>query len=241
MEAEATSPSNPQDDDEALRRRLLKRVAIAAGLIVLLLGGLVLFDSLYVRQETESAPQVASVGTLAPEPVTEQKAVVDEPPAEEVAKEPEAEPKVEAEPPAEPELTSAPDMVPAKPKVERVPTVPARAQPATLRAATPPAAQKSPPGSAVPSLATTPTPRPLANAMESVHRFLVQVGVFNNTHNAEELRAKLDAAGLPTQIEARVQVGPFASRHEADMAREKLKALGVDSSVLIAAKNKEKP
>jgi DedD protein len=62
------------------------------------------------------------------------------------------------------------------------------------------------------------------------------MGVFNNLANAEELRAKLEMAGIPSQIEARVQVGPFATREEADAAREKLRSLGMDTGILTAIK-----
>jgi DedD protein len=53
---------------------------------------------------------------------------------------------------------------------------------------------------------------------------------------AEELRARLELAGIPTQIEARVQVGPFKTRQEADAAREKLRALGMETGILTAVK-----
>jgi len=69
-----------------------------------------------------------------------------------------------------------------------------------------------------------------------VRQFFVQLGVFSNVTNAEELRAKLELNGIPSQIEARVQVGPFASRQEAEAAREKLHALGLDGGLLISHK-----
>jgi DedD protein len=72
--------------------------------------------------------------------------------------------------------------------------------------------------------------------VEAARQFLIQVGVFNNIANAEELRAKIVAGGVPARIEARVQVGPFASREEAEQAREKLKALGVEPGLVVAAR-----
>jgi DedD protein len=71
---------------------------------------------------------------------------------------------------------------------------------------------------------------------EPPRRYLVQMGVFNNIANAEELRAKLELAGVPSHIEARVQVGPFSSREEAESAREKIAALGLDPGILMATK-----
>jgi DedD protein len=73
----------------------------------------------------------------------------------------------------------------------------------------------------------------LAQVVESAKRYLVQLGVFNTLGNAEDLIAKLQAAGLPAQIESRVQVGPFATRAEADAARTKLKAMGYDDGLLV--------
>ncbi|MFT3734199.1 MAG: SPOR domain-containing protein [Rhodocyclaceae bacterium] len=63
--------------------------------------------------------------------------------------------------------------------------------------------------------------------------FLVQAGVFANYSNAEELRNKLVAAGIPAQIESRVQIGPFANKQEAAAAQQKLRALGLDGGMLV--------
>ena len=60
--------------------------------------------------------------------------------------------------------------------------------------------------------------------------------MFNNVANAEELRAKLELAGIPAQIEARVKVGPFATREEAEVARKKLASLGLDPGYLTATR-----
>ena len=67
--------------------------------------------------------------------------------------------------------------------------------------------------------------------------FFVQVGVFANPGNAEELRAKLKAAGIPTLVETRVQIGPFASRQDATVAQAKLKALGLDGGMVVPARH----
>lgn len=69
-----------------------------------------------------------------------------------------------------------------------------------------------------------------------VQHFGVQLGVFNTVANAEKLRQKMQAQGVPVVVEARVHVGPFATRAEADEARAKLKALGVEESVLVILK-----
>jgi DedD protein len=63
------------------------------------------------------------------------------------------------------------------------------------------------------------------------------VGVFANPTNAEELRSKLTAAGIPTQVETRVQVGPFNNRKEAVAAQARLKALGMDSGMVVTGRH----
>ncbi len=92
-----------------------------------------------------------------------------------------------------------------------------------------------------PLAAPVPTPapaRPASGAVASaVSNFLVQLGVFANQSNAEELRKKLTAAGIPSQLETRVQVGPFKTREEAMLAQEKIKALGLDAGMLVPARH----
>lgn len=66
--------------------------------------------------------------------------------------------------------------------------------------------------------------------------FGVQLGVFNTVSNAEKLRQKMQAQGVPVVVEARVHVGPFATRAQADEARAKLKALGIEESALVILK-----
>jgi len=166
---------------------------------------------------------------------------------------------------AEPERSSAPEgtMPPTKP--ERPLTVPARPQMAMIRPSAPvmilpPLAAKEIAGNAAPTMARSAqtqakvadttakaaavsakaaavaaTPPPVTQALEAARRFLVQVGVFSSLANAEELRAKLELAGVPAQIEARVQVGPFATRQEAEQARDKLKQLGIEPGLVMAA------
>jgi len=88
-------------------------------------------------------------------------------------------------------------------------------------------------------VAPAPGPAPVVSASSSaaaLGNFFVQVGVFANPTNAEELRAKLKAAGIPTQVETRVQVGPFNSRQEALAAQARLKSLGMDGGMVVPAK-----
>lgn len=218
----------PQDDEEALKRRLLNRIAIAGVVVVALLGGLAVFDAFYVPPK--HPPAVAKAPAAPPQaPVEEPKPAE----AKDVAK---AEPQEEL-PPA-PEVSAQPN-IPLKPP--RPLTPPATARPAMVKPSEPmlpvparPAAPRELARAAPPATSPGPLSKPLSQAVQATRQYVVQVGVFNNVANAEELRAKLELAGIPVQIEARVQVGPFKSREEAAAAREKLQALGMEPGILTA-------
>lgn len=236
--AEMHDPQNPQDAEVDLRKGLLRRVAVAGVLVVLLLGGLAVFDALQTPPEEPPLDKVAVVPP--PEPKPEEPAK-DEAKAESKA-EVAAEEKKTEEPPAEPERTAAPSGTLPPSKAERALTTPAQTRPASIRSGEPPLAlQRAEPvrdlarlASPPPGSRHAPPSRPLTQAAEAGRQFMLQVGVFSNLANAEEMRAKLQLAGIPTQIEARVQVGPFATRQEAESAREKLRSLGMEGGMLTA-------
>lgn len=235
----------PAEDDDALRKRLLSRIAVAGVAIVGLLGGLAVYDAMN-KPQTPDLPKMAAVEEPKPAAVPEEK------PVEEKAEEKLVEEKV-AE--VVPERTETPVVPPQSEKPQEKPqekplkpakplTAPATAKPATARPSTSGAPVTAPvkpdaereiarviPESTRP--APAPPSRPLTRTAEAAKRFLVQVGVFSNHANAEELVTRLTQAGIPAQIESRVQVGPFASRAEADAAREKLKSMGLDDGLLV--------
>ncbi len=227
-----STPAIAADDDIALRKRLLSRMAVAGVVILGLLGGLAVFDVLN-KSQAPALPKMAAAPIEAPvvsEPGKSAETAKEEP-KEDVAAEPERTETVMESPksakpltlPATPRTASIkpplPSVAPAKPDVrqEIAKVIPERTAPA-----------------AAPSQASATKPlAPAAQIVESAKRFLVQVGVFSNHANAEELVTKLQAAGIPAQIESRVQVGPFASRAEADAARAKLKSMGIDDGLLV--------
>ena len=227
MTEQDTQPPNPPDGDEALRRSLLKRVGVAAVLVVALLAALMLFDGQSGRDEQRVAPVARVEPPVKPIEQPTEPAVVDVVEQADVA--------------AVPEDTETPI---SRPRADERPlTMPARAQNAAMRPAEPAATPKPDAvrdiARAVPpkEVATMPTAsRPIAQATESSRHFQLQMGVFNNLANAEELKTRLEAAGVPAHIEARVQVGPFASRREAEQAREKLKSLGMEPGLIVAAR-----
>jgi len=227
--------------DRTERKTLLIRVGIAGLLIVTLIGALALFE------QQQSEPEPAEPGSMKlpdtsqslPAPGSPNQASGEiAPPAG-----PPTEPVAKPEAPAEPERTGAPQIAePATPgkatggtsviekesqtedKHPRLvvgmggePSVAAKASPAVQSAPIKPATTES-----------KPVAGPTAGG-----GFLVQVGVFFNLSNAEELRKKLVDAGIPAQIEARVQVGPFATKAEAAAVQQKLKSLGVEPGMLL--------
>jgi DedD protein len=262
---ESGAAEQSRDDEQALRKRLLLRVGLAGAVMAGLVAGLVIFDALVVKPERPVVDKTAQVIAPATEgkpaadagPIA---AAEPEPALPDAVK-----PTAGAEAAAEPERSSAPEdtMPPTKP--ERSLTVPARPQMAMIRPSAPvmilpPLASKEIARNAAPTTARSAeiqakvadtnakaaalaakaaavaaTPPPVTQALEAARRFLVQVGVFSSIANAEELRAKLELAGVPAQIEARVQVGPFATRQEAEQARDKLKQLGIEPGLVMAA------
>ena len=70
---------------------------------------------------------------------------------------------------------------------------------------------------------------------------IVQVGAFADTAKANEVRSKLERAGLKTYTHVietkdgkrtRVRVGPYEQRSEAEAAAARIKGLGLAASIL---------
>ena len=201
--------------DAALRKRLMQRIAFAAGVIAVLLGLLVAYES-YNRPEEAKAPP-ASEAPIAPR-------------SEALAPAQKTAPTEEAQPPgkevlAEPEKT-APLSTPAR----GTGPAPAPAPPgeASILKAAPEARKNA--GEHPQPLPPPATTHPTGGA------YLVQVGVFNNLEHAEDLRAKLTLAGIASQLEVRVKAGPYANRDEARRAIGQLHAMGIKTILLVPAK-----
>ncbi|MBK9019674.1 MAG: SPOR domain-containing protein [Sulfuritalea sp.] len=216
---------NPQANEDDLKKRLLKRAALALILLAGLIGSLAIFDQLN-----------------APAPAPEKLADATPPVSPPVV----APPVSMATPEATKEAAPVPDeSVPERSAaVESAALPPLPAEKPLTRPASARVASLQPTG---PRAAAEPRPdpvrdRPFRPLSQTAERpFALQVGVFNNTANAEELRAKLEKQGIPVTIETRVRIGPFATRAEADAARGKLKELGIAESVLISMKGRKSP
>lgn len=265
MTATPTPDQEPAPtDDDALRKRLLGRIAVAAVIIVGLLGSLAMFDALYAPNPPAKIAQAPALpppppAAVVPAATPAEEAKPGEPAANEPAPTAAAEPATGTTPAAAPETAptvvakatpeqtssvGAPPLVPLPP--EKPLTKPATGRQAMIRP-TEPALQLPPPMAARPDpqreiaraplggQRNAPASRPLTQSVQTSSRqFALQLGVFNNLANAEELRAKLELQGIPSTIEARVQVGPFKTREEIESARQKLRALGMDPGIMIS-------
>jgi cell division protein FtsN len=228
-ESNPAAPVEDAVDDNALKKRLLSRVAVAGVVILGLLGGLAVFEVLNKPHEP-ALPKMAAAPIDTPavvEPMKPDEVAKDEK-TETVAAEPERTETVFESPKSAKPLTLP--AIPRAASIKPPPPVVAPAKPDVRHEIAKAISERTVPAGAP---AQSSASRPLAQAVEGARRFLVQVGVFSNHVNAEELVTKLQAAGIPAQIESRVQVGPFASRAEADAARAKLKALGIDDGLLV--------
>ena len=209
------------EDQDDLKKKLVRRIAIAGVLVVVLLGGLTLVENYLVEQPAPPAPAAKPDAASVPDKAEGK-------PAEAQETEPKAEEKA-AETPAEPEKTETP-LAPA-PEPKPSSRVVIKAGPAAPPA--PPAPAKKPepaPAKAAAPPAASAPPDPAAAIARS---YRLQMGVFTTASNAEELHAKLEKAGIPSYVESRVHVGPFRTQKEADTARRKLKELGLGPGLLI--------
>lgn len=249
-ETDMTTPieSDPASED-ALKKRLLRRLVAAGVVLAGLISSLLIFDSINAPEpppaRMATAPPVSPPQATTREPVKEAPADVDK----------------TAPPPAKADESIAErSALPDTPSMQALPgekplTKPVTGRLAMLRSAEPsqPAAShveaarelarpgQSPAASGAAS--RPPEPRAASRPPTEVaaRPFGLQLGVFTNLANAEEMRAKLAQIGIPATIEARVHAGPFASRAEADAARVKLKEHGISDSLLITMKNQGRP
>ena len=246
------STQDMEDDGELTRQRLLRRIAMAGVLIVALVASLAIFDAVFVsppEPEAEETPEVPVASVSVP-PLEERGFDKPEEKTPDAPAEAAAEP-ASASPPATQENTQAQPM-PAAPapetakstakgKPETKPITQPASKVAAKQAPSVPegtAAPSVPPPPQPPAAKVMPTPMPTtslpppAKPLAPGQGYLVQMGVFSNIANAEDLKGRLDKAGIPAHIEARVQVGPFKNKAEAEAAQKKLAEMGLSGLLL---------
>ncbi len=250
MTEEQQAPDQDATAEEDPRKQLWVRASVAGGLIGLLLGGLSLFD--HLSRPPEPAEIVLPTKPIAPAQVAPETGR-DAPP--EVVRAGEA---VESVPPEAAPATSegsAPPILSEGERAERVgrigegtrplarPPVSAGGAPAPapVGAVAPvsrPAGVVPAPSAPAPAPAATaalPAPAPaaaVAGKVEAAPRYVLHFGMFSSVATAEDLRARLAQAGIPSQLETRVVVGPFADRRDALAAQARLREKGIDAGTL---------
>lgn len=237
--------ANKPEDARRLRSRTISRVAVVAASIVALLAGLLLFES-----NIPGAPPGAGAGASILDEHSPRigVAIATQPPAAEQSIAPDLALAVGVAPdPAQEAIDGlsnassgeAPASVPEGSSVAQMPVK--QFEPRNYVA--PKTGRQSQASDLLKEDSLSPTLQnhPSRLAVESGPAtkvggsFVVQLGVFSSTENAEDLRGKLQQAGIVAKLETRVQVGPFASREDALRAQERLRKLGLGNGMLITA------
>ena len=154
---------------------------------------------------------------------------------------------------AAPSVPSVPSAPPAAPTPVAPPAAPAGAEPveeviastpspaSPVAAVPPPPAPTSRPAPVATPVAPTAAATPTPPTTPAGARLVVQVGAFAEQSRAQEVRRRLEAAGLKTYTQVantadgpriRVRLGPFDTRAEADRAAQAVQRLGLTASVL---------
>jgi DedD protein len=227
------SLASPRADDDAddtpaaesLKRQLMTRAGVAAGLIVLLLMGLALYDRMHRVTPQPPAPSTAPAMPVPGTPAGPAAGGDGGPAAAtENSAENAAEAGLQRDTPPEPEMSSAPVLAPPGQRQPDAPE-PLRGAPRLVLGGEP-AAPLAPRPAHPPAPAEPP---PVAAG----HGYLVQVGVFGSTENAEALRNRLAGLGIPARLESRVVVGPFPDKAAARAAQARLQEAGQSPGLIV--------
>ena len=244
-------PDGPEDLTQ-VKRKLAWRMGVAGVMIIGLLAGLWLFDSMTANrsQPEPLAPQFTEPVPVAKKSVT-QPLTPTEPVAETKDETKSAVPESTAAP-VDRTSTAAlppPPEIAAQPSAARQGKPQARAPAAGLTAAA--SARSAAPQADGPSAVVPSSDQPGAGSPAVPGRqrqsqvlprllsgFNLQAGVFADPRRAEELHARLLREGIPATLETRVLVGPFPNREAADAARAKMREMGIETVQLPKAGKK---
>ncbi|HEX5126069.1 MAG TPA: SPOR domain-containing protein [Rhodocyclaceae bacterium] len=232
--------SNGSENAKGIRRQLIARGAVAVALIVALLAALALFQRNQSSEPSEPAPVAKTITPIgpslsSPSPADSQSPSLADAATDAVKQSSDA-PEVSgtalsdtSSPPAEPEESAEPTVAPSPVKKTRPTSKAPHLVVEQSAAKTPPQVAKP-----VPAPAAQPASRP--ETPPNSAGYVVQLGVFSNTANAEELRTRLTENGIPSHLETRVQLGPFNTRQEALAAQDRLRKLGMAPGMVVATK-----
>jgi DedD protein len=230
-----------------VRRQLAWRAAAATGLILALVAALVVFERDHApgggADQPEQARVAKTITRMEPYPSdrgsSEPQSAAPDHLANDAVKQP---PEVSEARDTALAAALPPKAVPGESvetaKPEAAPSKDARPSPAK----TPPPAVEQP----VPQAPPTPIdeappppaapPAPKSEAPAATGAYAVQLGVFANAANADQLRARLTQNGIASYLETRVRLGPFSTREDALAAQERLRRLGMATGVVVATR-----
>lgn len=229
------------------RRALLQRAAIVAGILLIMLLGLLL-----TAEDDEGVPAPTDPATPALAPLPRLNGQLPEPaavatngaqspsaadPVAPLAEQAGGDPAAATHTPASP----APSPPTSPPAADSAQLVPAPKPPANA-AARPGGAGE--PSSAAPSgspaglkgAPADPVPADAAGAAAGSHR--VQLGDFGRVDRAERLARTLAAEGMPAGLQRRVVVGPYVGRDAAAAAAERLSARVAVKGIVVPARSR---
>jgi len=218
---ESSAAPNQPESVEAVRRRAKHRLI---GSAVLVLAGVIVFPLLFDQQ-----PRPVSVDIPIEIPDRNKVKPLSFPSAAPPAVVAEA--VVTAPPPA-------PPAAPAQDIEEILPTAPAAVAVSAPKAVPMPAPKVDQAAKAQALLDGQDPPKP---GDDVASRYVVQVGAFADAARAQEVRLKVERAGLKTYTHVaetkegrrtRVRVGPFATKAEADRVAEKIRRLELPANIL---------
>ncbi|MCE5181630.1 MAG: SPOR domain-containing protein [Betaproteobacteria bacterium] len=237
-------PEQPSPDEQTeIKKRAIRRALAAGILVAAAISALTVLT--HYKSETPAPQTGAPTTVLPPEPA-------EPPPPAEIAApptapaEPEVQPSTPPPPPPEvvnvqPAAPSAPPPMTAKPAPAK-PAAPAAAQhpakPVSMKKveslAEVPQTKTQPakPAVAEKSVESAPPPAPAKVAEPAAKGYAVQLGVFSNLANAQQLQERLTQNGIKSYTETKLHVGPFQNKAEADQAIAKLRALGINGVVV---------
>ncbi|TVT45287.1 MAG: hypothetical protein FHP92_01400 [Denitromonas halophila] len=223
----------------ALRSQMLRRAGIAGGLIVVLLAALAWFENTQRADDAAARPAVV----MAPPPPVPAVGAPPMPSAAEVEASVAAQDGVPASDGVSPvaaEMRTLPQPVAVAERTDETPPAVVGKPRLVLKSSDAPArAAVADPETPVPAPAVTPTPPSPAKAAVAASKpvprsgYLVQLGVFSTSENAQALYEKVAKMGIESHIESRVVVGPFKDRAAADAAREKLRQSGLGKGLVV--------
>ena len=251
-------PEQPSlDEQNEIKKRAVRRVIAASVLVAAAIAALTVLT--HYKPEAPVTQTSAPAPTPVPEKPAEPVAPPPEEMAAPPTTQPEQEAQPATPPPPPPEVVNAQPPaaptgaapkaakpMPAKPGPEaEVSARPAPAKPAateqpakpmTLKRADSlteaPLAKEHPAKPAITEKPVEKAPPPTKAAEPAPKGYTVQLGVFSNPANAQQLQERLAQNGIKSYTETRLNVGPFQSKAEADQALAKIRAMGISAVVV---------